>query len=496
MFEALSEKLDAALRRVRGPGRLTEKNIEQALREVRLALLEADVNFRVVRDFVERVKNQVLGQEVTASLSPGQQLVKVVNDELIALLGGQHTELNLSAAPPVVILLVGLNGSGKTTTAGKLARYLKVEQGRTPYLVPADTFRPAAIDQLRIIGQEVGVPVYPTPNDGSATDPVKIAAAGVDAARREGADVIIIDTAGRQQIDTDLMHQLGQLKAAVNPHQTLLVADAMTGQEAVNVARGFHSQLSLDGVILTKVEGDARGGAALSLRSVTGKPIVFIGIGEKLDALEAFYPDRAASRILGMGDVLSLIEKAEKVYDQEQAEVLEKKLRKNQFTLADFAEQMRMLKKMGSLSDLMSLLPGGKKAVQNTDMDQAEKEFKRVEAIISSMTKQERRRPEVLNGSRRRRIANGSGTRVAEVNRFLKQYAEAKKMMHKLSRFNGAGGQLGDMNSGAGLDQFGQLAQLGKKAGKSGKKSGGRPGKMSKLAKKAHKARKSLSFWG
>lgn len=493
MFEALSEKLDAVLRRVRGPGTLTEKNIEQALREVRLALLEADVNFRVVRDFVERVKTKVLGQEVTAGLSPGQQLVKVVNDELIELLGGQYAELNLSATPPVVILLVGLNGSGKTTTAGKLARYLKAEQARRPYLVPADTFRPAAIDQLRIIGEEVGVPVYPTPNDGSATDPVRIAVAGVDAARREGADVVIIDTAGRQQVDTDLMQQLGRLKAAVTPHQILLVADAMTGQEAVNVAQGFHTELALDGVILTKVEGDARGGAALSLRSVTGQPILFIGIGEKLDALEAFYPDRAASRILGMGDVLSLIEKAEKVYDQEQAEVLEKKLRKNQFSLADFAEQMRMLKKMGSISDLMSLLPGGKKAMQNTDMDQAEKEFRRVEAIISSMTKQERRRPEVLNGSRRRRIANGSGTRVAEVNRFLKQYAEAKKMMRKLSQFGGMG-QLGDMPAGADLAQLGQLGQLPKKAGQSAKKSG-RPGKMSKLAKKAHKARKSLSFW-
>lgn len=489
MFEALSEKLDAVLRRVRGPGRLTEKNIDQALREVRLALLEADVNFRVVRDFVERVKTQVVGQEVTAGLSPGQQLVKVVNDELIELLGGQRTELNLSAAPPVVILLVGLNGSGKTTTTGKLARYLKHEQARAPYLVPADTFRPAAIDQLRILGQEVGVPVYPTPNDGSAPDPVRIAAAGVDAGRREGADVVIIDTAGRQQIDTDLMGQLGQLKAAVNPHQTLLVADAMTGQEAVNVAQGFHSRLTLDGVILTKVEGDARGGAALSLRSVTGKPIVFIGLGEKLDALEAFYPDRAASRILGMGDVLSLVEKAEKVYDQDQAEALEKKLRKNQFTLADFAEQMRMLKKMGSVSDLMSLLPGGKKAMQNTDMDQAEQDFTRIEAIISSMTKQERRRPEVLNGSRRRRIANGSGTRVAEVNRFLKQYAGARKMMRRLSRFSGASPQLGD--TGGGVD-LGQLTQLGKKAGKSGKNPGGRPGR--KLAKKAHKARKS--FWG
>jgi len=437
MFESLSEKLEAVFRRLRGHGKLTEKHLEEALREVRLALLEADVNFRVVKDFVERIKTQALGQEVLASLSPEQQVIKIVNAELVALLGGQYTELNLSASPPVVIMLVGLNGSGKTTTAGKLARYLRLEQHRSPYLIPADTYRPAAIDQLRIVAEEVGVPVYPTPNDGSAGNPVDIAKAGVDAARRQGCDVAIIDTAGRLQIDEELMLELERMKAATHPHQILLIADAMTGQEAVNVAAGFHAQLELDGVILTKVEGDARGGAALSLRAVTGKPILFVGAGEKLDALEPFHPDRAASRILGMGDVLSLIEKAEKVYDQQQAEILEKKLRKNQFTLEDFQEQMRMLKKMGSITDLVSLLPGGKKLVQGTDMAAAEKEFKRIEAIISSMTKEERRKPEILNGSRRRRIASGSGTSVVEVNRFLKQYLDAKKMMKRIAQFGG-----------------------------------------------------------
>jgi signal recognition particle subunit SRP54 len=437
MFESLSEKLEAVFRRLRGHGKLTEKNIDEALREVRLALLEADVNFRVVKDFVERIKSQALGQEVLASLSPDQQVIKIVNAELVALLGGQYTELNLSAPPPVVIMLVGLNGSGKTTTAGKLARYLRLELRRSPYLIPADTYRPAAIDQLRIVAEEVGVPVYPTPNDGSAGDPVDIAKTGVEAARREGCDVAIVDTAGRLQIDEELMHELERMKTATHPHQILLIADAMTGQEAVNVAAGFHARLELDGVILTKVEGDARGGAALSLRAVTGKPILFVGTGEKLDALEAFHPDRAASRILGMGDVLSLIEKAEKVYDQRQAEILEKKLRKNQFTLEDFQEQMRMLKKMGSITDLVSLLPGGKKLTQGADMEAAEKEFKRIEAIIGSMTKEERRKPEILNGSRRRRIASGSGTSVVEVNRFLKQYLDAKKMMKKIAQFGG-----------------------------------------------------------
>lgn len=434
MFESLGEKLDAVFRRLRGHGTLTEKNIEEALREVRLALLEADVNFRVVKDFIERVKNQALGQEVLASLSPGQQVVKIVHNELVELLGGNRAELDLAASPPVVLMLVGLNGSGKTTSAGKLARYLKLELKRSPYLIPADTYRPAAIDQLRIIASDIGVAVHPTPTDGSATDPVAVAKEGLEAARRQGHDVAIIDTAGRLQIDEELMAELERMKAAANPHQILLVADAMTGQEAVNVAAGFHSRLGLNGVILTKVEGDARGGAALSLRTITGKPILFIGVGEKPDAFEAFYPDRAASRILGMGDVLSLIEKAEKVYDQKQAEILEKKLRKNQFTLEDFYDQMRMLKKMGSMTDLIGMLPGGKKLMQGADMTAAEKEFKHIEAIICSMTKEERKKPEILNGSRRKRIATGSGTSVAEVNRFLKQYLEAKKMMRKITQ--------------------------------------------------------------
>lgn len=447
MFESLGEKLDAVFRRLRGHGTLTEKNIDEALREVRLALLEADVNFRVVKDFVERVKSQALGQEVLASLSPGQQVIKIVHNELVELLGGQSSQLDVAAPPPVVLMLVGLNGSGKTTSAGKLARYLKLELKRSPYLIPADIQRPAAIDQLRIIATDIGVAVHPTPTDGSVTDPIAVAKEGIEAARRQGYDTAIIDTAGRLQIDEELMAELERMKAATHPHQILFVADAMTGQEAVNVANGFHNRLSLDGVILTKVEGDARGGAALSLRAVTGKPILFIGVGEKPDAFEPFYPDRAASRILGMGDVLSLIEKAEKVYDQKQAEILEKKLRKNQFTLEDFYEQMRMLKKMGSMTDLIAMLPGGKKLMQGADMTAAEKEFKHIEAIICSMTKEERRKPEILNGSRRRRIAVGSGTSVAEVNRFLKQYLEAKKMMRKIT-------QLGMGKMGRSLPSF------------------------------------------
>jgi len=439
MFESLGEKLESVFRRLRGHGKLTEKNIEDALREVRLALLEADVNFKVVKDFIDRIKGQALGQEVLASLTPEQQFIKIVHAELIALLGGERSELDLAAAPPVVLMLVGLNGSGKTTTAGKLARYLKTELKRSPYLIPADTYRPAAIEQLQIIAKDVGVPVHPTPRDGSAGDPVAIAKAGVEAARRQACDVAIVDTAGRLQIDDELMGELERMRATVSPHQVLLIADAMTGQEAVNVATGFHSRIGLDGVILTKVEGDARGGAALSLRTVTGKPILFVGVGEKLDALEAFYPDRAASRILGMGDMLSLIEKAEKVYDQKHAELLEKKLRKNQFTLEDFQDQLRMLKQMGSMTDLVSMLPGGKKLMQGADMNAAEKEFRRIEAIISSMTREERQKPEILNGGRRRRIATGSGTSVAEVNRFLKQYLDAKKMMRKFTQLGAKG---------------------------------------------------------
>ena len=436
MFEALGEKLDEVLRRVRGHTKLTENNVEEALREVRLALLEADVNFRVVKEFTEKIKTEALGEDVLKSLSPGQQLVKIVNQELVNLLGGEQAELDLSFPSPVKILLVGLNGSGKTTTAAKLARHLKVEKKRRPYLVPADTFRPAAVEQLKRLGNEIDVPVFPT-LISSQQSAVSVAQAGIEEARKSGSDIVVVDTAGRLQVDNELMEDLERLKTVVQPHLTLLIADAMTGQQAVEVAAGFHNRIAIDGIILTKIEGDARGGAALSLRSGIGKPIFFAGTGEKLDALEPFHPDRIASRILGMGDVLSLVEKAEKVYDQEQAEQLEKKFKKNQFTLEDFQDQMRMVKKMGSITDLVTLIPGAKKMVGGTDMEGAEKQFKRVEAIVGSMTKAEKKKPELLNGSRRKRIAKGSGTSVAEVNRFLKQYLGAKKMMRRLS---GAGG--------------------------------------------------------
>ncbi len=439
MFEALSEKLESVFRRLRGHGKLTEKNMEEALREVRLALLEADVHFRLVREFMERVKSQALGQQVLASLTPEQHLIKIIHTELVHLLGDTQAELNLAVPPPVVVMLVGLNGAGKTTTAAKLARYLKIEKRRSPYLVPVDVYRPAAIQQLQAVGREVDCPVHPVSLEGLPPDPVQIAQEALGEARKQMRDVLILDTAGRFHIEEELMEELERIKAAVRPHQILLVADAMTGQAAVHVASGFHSRLGLSGIILTKVEGDARGGAALSMRSATGCPILFVGVGEKLDALEPFHPRRMASRILGMGDVLSLIEKAQKVYDEKQARVLEKKLRKNQFTLEDFREQMQLLKQMGSFADLVSLLPGGKKLLQSADVEAAEKELKHVEAIMNSMTPEERLKPEIINGSRRRRIARGSGTSVTEVNRFLKQYTEAKKMMKKFTKRGAAG---------------------------------------------------------
>ena len=440
MFDTLSEKLESVFKRLRGLGKLTEKNVEEALREVRLALLEADVHFRVVRDFIDHVRAKALGQEVLASFTPEQQIIKIIHSELVQLLGSAQTELNLGAPPPVVLMLVGLNGAGKTTTAAKLARYLKNEKRRSPYLVPVDTYRPAAVEQLVTVAREVGCPVHPVPSDGSAGDPVEIARRAVDEGRRQMRDTIILDTAGRFHIEEDLMDELERMKAAVRPHQVLLVADAMTGQEAVNVASGFQRRLGLDGIVLTKMEGDARGGAALSIRSATGCPILFVGVGEKLDALEPFHPQRMASRILGMGDVRSLIEKAERVYDHSQAQALEKKLRKNQFTLEDFREQMRLMRRMGAISDVVSLLPGGAKLMKGADTDAAERELVHIGAIIDSMTKKERLRPEILNGSRRKRIARGSGTSVTEINRFLKQYTQAKKLMKKLS--GGAGGAM------------------------------------------------------
>lgn len=431
MFESLTEKLELTFKRLRGQGKISEKNIDDALRDVRLALLEADVHVKVVKTFLDSVKAKSLGQEVLQSLTPEQQFLKIVRDELTGLLGGEHRQLDLKAAPPVVIMLVGLQGSGKTTTVAKLARYLKRDQKRTPYLVPADVYRPAAIEQLKILGQEIDLPVY---DSNPQTSPIAICQQALDEAKRRFCDLLLIDTAGRLHIDDELMQELKLIKGAVNPHQILFVADAMTGQDAVNQALGFDQQLGLSGVILTKLDGDARGGAALSIREMVGKPILFAGMGEKLDALEPFYPDRLASRILGMGDVLSLIDKVHQNFEQKEAERLQKVIQKQQFTLEEFQIQLQQIKKMGSMGSLLELIPGGKKLASQVDAEKAEKELKRVEAIINSMTLQERRSPGILNGSRRRRIAQGSGTSVTDVNRLMKQFLEMKKMMQRVSK--------------------------------------------------------------
>ena len=431
MFESLTEKLELTFKRLRGEGKISEKNIDDALREVRLALLEADVHVKVVKTFLDSVKAKSLGQEVLQSLTPEQQFLKIVRDELTDLLGGEHRKLDLKAAPPVVIMLVGLQGSGKTTTLAKLARHLKRDQKRTPYLVPADVYRPAAIEQLKILGAEVELPVY---ESSPQTSPVAICKQALDEAKKRFCDLLLIDTAGRLHIDEELMQELKLIKSAVKPHQILFVADAMTGQDAVNQAMGFDQQLEISGVILTKLDGDARGGAALSIRQMVGKPILFAGMGEKLDALEPFYPDRLASRILGMGDVLSLIDKVQQNFEQKEAERFQKVIQKQQFTLEEFQIQLQQIKKMGSMGSLLELIPGGKKLASQVDADKADKELKRVEAIINSMTLQERRTPAILNGSRRRRIAQGSGTSVADVNRLMKQFLEMKKMMQRVSK--------------------------------------------------------------
>ena len=431
MFESLTEKLELTFKRLRGEGKISEKNIDDALREVRLALLEADVHVKVVKTFLDSVKAKSLGQEVLQSLTPEQQFLKIVRDELTGLLGGEHRKLDLKAAPPVVIMLVGLQGSGKTTTLAKLARHLKRDQKRTPYLVPADIYRPAAIEQLKILGAEVDLPVY---DSNPQTSPVAICKQALDEAKKRFCDLLLIDTAGRLHIDEELMEELKLIKGAVNPHQVLFVADAMTGQDAVNQAIGFDQQLGVSGIILTKLDGDARGGAALSIRQMVGKPILFAGMGEKLDALEPFYPDRLASRILGMGDILSLIDKVQQNFEQKEAERLQKVIQKQQFTLEEFQIQLQQIKKMGSMGSLLELIPGGKKLASQVDADKAEKELKRVDAIINSMTLQERRSPAILNGSRRRRIAQGSGTSVADVNRLMKQFLEMKKMMQRVSK--------------------------------------------------------------
>jgi signal recognition particle subunit SRP54 len=431
MFESLTDKLELTFKKLRGQGKITEKNIDEALREVRLALLEADVHITVVKNFLGAVKTKSLGQEVLQSLTPEQQFIKIVRDEMVNLLGGEHSELDLKTAPPAVIMLVGLQGSGKTTTLAKLARHLRKENKRSPYLVPADIYRPAAIEQLKILGQELELPVH---NSNPELSPVVLCQQALEEAKKRFCDILLIDTAGRLHIDEELMQELSSIKDAVRPHQILFVADAMTGQDAVNQASGFDSQLGLTGIILTKLDGDARGGAALSIRQMVGKPILFSGVGEKLEALEPFYPDRLASRILGMGDVLSLIDKVQQNVEQKEAVRLQKAFQKQQFTLEEFQLQLQQIKKMGSVGNLLELIPGGKKIATQVDAERAEQEMKRVEAIINSMTLEERRNPAILNGGRRRRIAQGSGTTVTDVNRLMKQFMEMKKMMQRVSK--------------------------------------------------------------
>ncbi len=430
MFENLSDKLDAAFRKLKGHGKLSEKNIEEGLKEVRMALLEADVHYRVAKEFIANVRERALGREVLKSLTPGQQVIKIVNEELTELMGSSHEDLNLSGPSPVALMLVGLQGSGKTTTAGKLAVFLR-NKGRKPYLVPADVYRPAAIDQLTKLGAQLNVPVFASSAD---MDPVQICREAKTTAHQQGCDTLLLDTAGRLHVDEELMDELSRINNEVKPSDILLVADAMTGQDAVNIARSFDEMLDIGGVILTKMDGDARGGAALSIKSITGKPIKFIGVGEKLTELEPFHPDRLASSILGMGDVLTLIEKAQDSIDEKKAAELEKKLRKSQFSLEDFRDQMVQIRKMGSLGDIMKMIPGMGKLKQMKNLDVDETEFVRIEAIINSMTPRERQQHTIINGSRRRRIAKGSGTRVQDVNRLLKNYAQMLKMLKKINK--------------------------------------------------------------
>ena len=436
MFESLSTKLDAVFKRLKGHGKLTEQNIQEALKEVRLALLEADVNFKVVKDFIGSVQQRAIGQEVMASLTPAQQLIKIVKEEMTALMGGAGQEIHLSGAPPVPIMLVGLHGSGKTTTAAKLSRYFQGKKKR-PYLVPADVYRPAAIEQLQKLGQELKVDFYrPEPSQ----KPLEICLKAREVALRGGYDVMLIDTAGRLHIDEVLMLELREIRAAIKPKEVLFVADAMTGQDAVNIAKSFNERLGIDGIILTKMDGDARGGAALSIKSVTQKPIKFIGMGEKLDALEVFHPDRMVSRILGMGDVLTLIEKAEAAFDEKKVEELEKKIRKDSLTLEDFRDQLQQIRNMGSLESILGMIPGLSKRMKGMgDSGFDEKEIVRVEAIINSMTPKERVNAAIINGSRRLRIALGSGTTVQEVNQLLKRYTEARKMMKRFTQMEKKG---------------------------------------------------------
>lgn len=437
MFESLSEKLDGALQSLSGKGRITELNVAQSMREVRRALLDADVNYQVAKDFTERVRQQALGDKVLKSVSPGEQLVKIIHDELVFLLGDSQQDIVFATNPPTVILVAGLQGSGKTTFCAKLALYLK-KTGHSPMLAAADVYRPAAVDQLKVLASEIDVPVYSVEEDGVVVqDAVRVAKEALAAARKNARDVLIVDTAGRLHVDKEMMREVTDIKSAISPQEILFVVDSMTGQDAVHAALEFNAQLDFDGVVLTKLDGDARGGAALSIRSVVQKPIKFASTGEKLDALSAFHPDRMAQRILGMGDVVSLVEKAREQFDDKQAEKLKSKISSETFNLEDFMDQLGRLKKMGSMTELVGMIPGIGKHVGDMDID--DDSFLYIEAMIQSMTPQEKRNPDLINGSRRRRIASGSGVEVRDVNQLLKQFRDMKRMMKTMTRLMGKG---------------------------------------------------------
>ncbi|PLX18785.1 MAG: signal recognition particle protein [Salinivirgaceae bacterium] len=427
MFDNLSDRLESSFKLLKGQGRISEVNIAETLKDVRRALLDADVNYKIAKDFTDEVKEKAMGANVLNAVKPGQMMVKIVHDELAELMGGKAEEINLKGQP-AVILMAGLQGSGKTTFSGKLASFLKNKKGKKPLLVAGDVYRPAAIDQLKVVGEQIGAPVY---TEEGNQDPVKIAKAGIKEAKLKGYDVVIVDTAGRLAVDEAMMKEISAIKSAIKPQEILFVVDSMTGQDAVNTAKEFNDQLDFDGVILTKLDGDTRGGAALSIRRVVDKPIKFVGTGEKMDALDVFHPDRMADRILGMGDVVSLVERAQEQYDADEARKLNKKLAKNQFDFDDFLSQIQQIKKMGNIKELASMIPGVGKALKKMDID--DDAFKGIEAIIRSMTKEERKQPNLINGSRRKRIANGSGTDVQEVNRLIKQFAETRKMMKMMT---------------------------------------------------------------
>ncbi len=440
MFDNLSTKLDRAFKVLKGQGRITEINVAETVKEIRRALLDADVNYKIAKDFTDKVKQEALGQNVLTSVSPGQLMVKIMQDQLTELMGGQARDINIKGNP-TVILMSGLQGSGKTTFSGKLAKLLKEKRGKNPLLVACDIYRPAAIDQLKVLGEQIGVKVYAEPEN---KDAVQIALNALKEAKQLGVhDVVIIDTAGRLAVDDQMMNEIARIKAAINPHEILFVVDSMTGQDAVNTAKAFNERLNFDGVILTKLDGDTRGGAALSIMSVVQKPIKFVGTGEKLDAIDVFYPDRMASRILGMGDIVSLVEKAQENFDQEEASRLAKKISKNEFNFDDFLSQLGQIKKMGNIKDLMGMIPGVGKAIKDVDID--ENSFKGIEAIITSMTAEERKHPDTFTGSRRQRVAKGSGRSIQEVNDLIKQFEEMRKMMKTMNKFQGMGRSLKNM---------------------------------------------------